>query len=409
MLKMIQLLTLFIVFSYSSAQAGLTCQHLFLETGKDVKIIKQISENVPSELNLKAKTYEATGNPKQISEEVSDLVLMMAHARTLIISDKEINEKGKLVLGLPIANGFFLELKYRSNSSQENKFVLDHINLLSPSGKQIDVSSNPIDVYDDRKLSKDRVNFEIGTYPDGFNITASIPTLIKGDVLKEILQLVPKLELLPKDIIREIAKESNLKELKSKANKAHMKYFIKRYSIRGVFKTLFKIVVYEPIKLAFTAAVIYIAANTTGVIGGHNTITELLMPSQTQSTQWVAKSINESIQSASLPANVKKQLQTLQSDLSSNNVADASQAKNAAAVDQNASKLQVSKDQYLWTTTMTDKETGKTATIIFISRDNKQGQISYAAIQVDPAKYKGLTNYIQSLGQFIAISSEDLK
>lgn len=380
------------------------CKQLFLETGKGVDIVMQTPET-PSELNLKARVFEATGNAKQISEEVSDLVLMMAQARSPIISDKEINQKGKLVLGLPIGNGFVLELKYKSNSTFEDKFVLDHINLLSPSGKQIDVSANPIDIYNDRKISKERVNFEIGTYPDGFNVNAVIPTLIKGDVLKEIQQLAPKLELLPKDVLRDLAKESNLNALKSRANKAYMKYFIKRYTVRGVFKTLFKILIYEPLKLGFTVGVVYFALSTTGVVGGPTSITEMLTPAR--NTEWVAKSLTDSIRAEALPTNIKKQLETLQTDL----VNDPAIKQNSTEIvaDQNAPKLQVTKDQYLWTTTVIDKDTGKAVTIIFVSRDHKNGQYSYAALKVDPVKYKNLIDYIKSIGQFIPVSSEDLK
>ena len=403
MLKMANLLLILMVFSFSTAQA-LLCKQLFLETGKGVNIVLQ-SPDSPSELNLKARVFEATGNAKEISQEVSDLVLMMAQARSPIISDKEINQKGKLVLGLPIGNGFVLELKYRSNSTFEDKFVLDHINLLSPSGKQIDVSANPIDIYDDRKISKERVNFEIGTYPNGYSVYANIPTLIKGDVLREIQQLAPKLELLPKDVLRELAKEANLKALKSKANKAYMKYFIKRYSIRGVFKTLFKIVVYEPIKMLFTVGVVYFAMSTTGMVNNPSNITEMLFPAK--SSEWVSKSLTDSIRAEALPADVKKQLEVLQTDL----VKDPSmnQSNNNTAADLNAPKLQVTKDQYLWTTTVVDKETGKAATVIFVSRDNKNGQVTYAAIKVDPEKFKSLIEYIRSIGQFIPVSSEDLK
>lgn len=401
---MMTLIPLFIVFSFSSSNAALLCKQLFLDAGKGVNITNQPNAVQPSELNLTARSFEATGNPKQISQEVSDLILMMAQARTPIVSEKEINEKGKLVLGLPIGNGFVLELKYRSNSTFENKFVLDHINLLSPSGKQIDVSANPIDIYDDRKISKERVNFEVGTYPDGYNINATIPTLIKGDVLKEIQQLTPKLELLPKDVLRELAKESNLQNLKKKANRAHMKYFIKRYSIRGVFKTLFKIVVYEPLKMLATVAIVYVAMTTSG--NSPSNITEFFMPKT--NNEWVAKSINDSINSETMPALVKKQLKNLQSQISENPALVSRELENAA-IDQNATKYQFSKSQYLWTTTLTDKESGKTETIIFISRDNGKGQINYAALRINPEHFKELIAHIRQIGQFIPVSPEDLK
>lgn len=403
--KMVHLLYILIVFGFTSAQAAVMCKDLFFETGKDVSVQHHANRNLPSELNLIGKAFDATGNSVKVSLEVSELINMMASSRSPIINGKEINEKGRLILGLPVGSGFVLELKYRANFTEGAKYVLDHINLLSPSGKQIDVSANPLDLYSDRILSRDRTNFEIGSYPDGYNITAKIPTVIMGDVLKEIQLLSPKLELLPKEVIREIARESNLKELKSKANKAYMKYFIKRYSFRGVFKTLFKLTVYEPLKIVLTAGILYVAASTVGITSNHS-ISEFFMPKQ--NTEWVAKSINESAQSKKLPANVKNQLQTLQSDLESHST-DAIQTKNNQAVDQNAAKLQVTKDQYLWTTTMTDKETGRSSTIIFISRDNQQGQISYAAIQVDPAKYQSLISYIKSIGQFIPVSDEDLK
>lgn len=405
MLKMIHIWSVFILVALFTphTQAKLMCQQLFLQTGKDVEVKSQINIETPSELNLRARSFEGA-DPKTISEEVKDLVLMMSQARSLIISDKEVNEKGRLLLGLPIGNGFSLELKYKSNSTEENKFVLDHINLISPSGKQLDVSANPIDNYDDRKLSKDRVNFEIGTYPDGYNITAKIPTLIRGEVLKEIQALAPKLELVPKDVIRELAKESDLKVLKSKANRAYMKYFIKRYSIRGAFKTVFKLIVYEPLKMLITLGIVYTAAHT--ITGGLPSIQELISPKS--NVEWVYSSLHNSAGATQVPAAVKQQLAQLETDLRGHQPG-AIQSPDQLPIDQNASKLQTTKDQYLWTSTATDKATGKTSTLIFVSSDNKKGQVNYSAIVVDPVKYASLISYIKSVGQFIPVTDEDLK
>lgn len=387
-----------------SAMAQLMCHQLLVQLDNDVTISKQESSETPSELNLQAKSFDAT-EPSQVSEQLSELVLMMAQSRSMIISEKEVNEKGRLLLGMPIGNGFFLELKYKSNSGTEPKYVLDHINMISPSGKQLDVSANPIDPYFDTKLSNERVNFEIGTYPNGFNVSARIPTVIKGQVLKEIQALAPKLELVPKEVIRELATESDIKVLKTKANRAYMKYFIKRYSVRGVFKTLFKLVVYEPLKLLLTLGVIYTAAHNFS--NGKISIQELLGPENIPNASWVGKALHETSSAEQIPADVRQQLSQLENDVRSKNVS-ASQSP-GTPLDQNASKLQVSKDQYLWTTNITDKATGRTATVIFVSSDNKQGQINYSAIVVDPVKYQKLIEYIKSVGQFIPVVPEDLK
>ena len=174
---------------------------------------------------------------------------------------------------------------------------------------------------------------------------------------------------------------------------------------RGVFKTLFKIMVYEPIKMLFTVGVVYFAVSTTGIVNSPGNITEMLFPAK--NAEWVSKSLTDSIRAESLPAEVKKQLEVLQSELISD--PSMNQSKNNTAVDLNSPKLQVTKDQYLWTTTIIDKDTGRASTIIFVSRDNKNGQFTYAALKVDPEKYKSLIEYIKSIGQFIPVSSEDLK
>jgi len=387
-----------------SATAQMMCHQLIDQLQNDVTITRKESTETPSELNLAAKSFDAV-EPAKVSEQVKELVLMLAQSRSMIISDKEINQKGRLLLGMPVGNGFTLELKYKSNSGAEPKYVLDHINLISPSGKQLDVSANPIDPYFDTKLSSERVNFEIGTYPDGFNITATIPTVIKGKVLREIQELAPKLELVPKEVVRELTTESDLKVLKSKANRAYMKYFIKRYSVRGVFKTLFKLVVYEPLKLILTLGVVYTAANTFS--NGKISISEAFGPKASNNIEWVSKSLHDSASAEQVPAEVRRQITQLEGDLraKSNSASEAP----GTPLDQNASKIQFSKDQYLWTTTMTDKATGRTATVIFVSSDNKQGQVNYTAIVVDPVKYKKLIDYIKSVGQFIPVTPEDLK
>lgn len=386
-----------------TAMAQLMCHQLTAQLQNDVVITNKESSETPSELNLAAKSFDAV-EPHKVSEQVNELVLMLSQSRSMIISGKEINEKGRLLLGMPIGNGFHLELKYKSNSGTEPKYVLDHINLISPSGKQLDVSTNPIDPYFDTKLSSERVNFEIGTYPDGFNINATIPTVIKGKVLKEIQGLAPKLELVPKEIIRELANESDLNILKKKANRAYMKYFIKRYSVRGVFKTLFKLIVYEPLKLVLTLGVVYTAANTFS--GGKINIQEAFGPKATSNVEWVSKSLNESAAAEQIPTDVRSQLNLLAGDLGAKNSA-ATEAP-GTPLDQNAAKLQMTRDQYLWTTTLTDKATGRTSTVIFVSSDNKQGQVNYTAIVVDPVKYKKLIDYIKSVGQFIPVTPEDL-
>lgn len=387
-----------------TVSAQMMCHQLTAQLQNDVVITKKDSSEVPSELNLAAKSFDAV-EPRKISEQVNELVLMLSQSRSMIISDKEINQKGRLLLGMPIGNGFSLELKYKSNSGVEPKYVLDHVNLISPSGKQLDVSANPIDPYFDTKLSSERVNFEIGTYPDGFNINATIPTVIKGKVLKEIQELAPKLELVPKEVIRELANESDLNLLKKKANRAYMKYFIKRYSVRGVFKTLFKLVFYEPLKLILTLGVVYTAAHTFS--GGKISINEAVGTHSTANVEWVSKSLNQTAAAAQMPVEVRLQISQLSGDLLTKS-GGATEAP-GTPLNQNAAKLQTSSDQYLWTTTLTDKATGRTSTVIFVSSDNKQGQVSYSAIVVDPVKYKKLIDYIKSAGQYIPVTAADLK
>lgn len=391
----------------SYASAAMSCANLFLALGKGVEVRKTQAREDLSQLNLTETTFEASANSSRFQHEVSELVGMMAYSRPPVISDKEINSKGKIVLGLQIGNGFSLELKYRHiiHETEGNIYVLDHINMYTPSGKQLDVSSNPIDAYDIRKLADGRKNYEIESYPGEHNVTARIPTFIGGDVMREIQNLAPKLELVPKDVIRELAKESDVKALRKKANLAYMKYFIKRYSIRGIFKTLFKVVVYNPIQLVATAGIIYVATHTMNV-GSVSSISELIFPKQ--NTEWVSPSIQDSASSQALPATVREQLTALSADLEAKQVTINKDAT-GTAMDLNASHMQISNNQYLWATTMTDKVTGKTVSIIFISRDNKHGQVSYAALQVDSFKYKNLINYIQSVGQFIPVTPEDLK
>lgn len=396
--------------TFNIAASAPMCYQLFLNTSKDVKIEMKSSseESQASELNIRPKSFEAAAKTKEFNNQIAEIVSMMAVAREPVVSDKEINIKGKLKLGLRIGNGFTLELKYRHqfHETEGAMYILEHINMFSPTGKQLDISSSPIHAYDVRKLSLDRTNFEIGTYPDGFRIQAKIPTMIKGDVMREIQELSPKLELVPKEILSEIAKESNFKELQKKANRAYMKFFIKRYFFRGLFKSAYKLFFYEPLKLTLSAGIIYVAVHQMGALNQSGKISEFFLPKH--NIEWVKDSVKDSANAKALPINVKTQLLDLASDLETQKITIEPNA-NGKAMDQNSTRLQVSKDQYLWTTTVTDRETGREVTLIFLSRDNKQGHVEYVALQVDPIKYKELIGHIRSIGQLIPLTSEDLK
>lgn len=396
--------------AFNVAASAPMCHQLFFNTSKDVKIQQKYApdDSNASELILRPKTFEASNKSSEFDRELSEIVSMMSIAREPVVSDKEINVKGKLKLGLRIGNGFMLEMKYR-HLFHENEgaiYILEHINMYSPTGKQLDISSSPIHAYDIRKLSVDRTNFEIGTYPDGHRIEARIPTMIKGDIMSEIQKLAPKLELVPKEILAEISKESDITALRKKANKAYTKYFIKRYFFRGLFKSAYKLFFYEPLKLTLSASIIYVAVHQLGALNQSGKISEFFLPKH--NVEWVKESIKESADSKALSLNIKTQLQDLASDIETQKVIIEPNA-NGKAMDQNSTRMQVTKDQYLWTSTVTDRETGQEVTLIFLSRDNKQGHVEYVALQVDPIKYKVLIEHIRSIGQMIPFSAEDLK
>ena len=407
MLKSLSLLTFLMISGLEFTSAAPSCKQLVLGGSPGVAIGLTEADR-PSELNLVSSSFEASHDKKEVSRQVSEVVGMMAQARGPIISDKEINEKSKITLGLSIGNGFSLELKYKHmlHETEGEIYVLDHINMYTPSGKQMDVSSNPIDAYDIRKLAVNRNNFEIGTYPDGYNISANVATIIKGDVLKEIRALAPKLELVPKEEIRQLAKESDLAVLKKKANRTYMKYFIKKYSVRGIFKTAFKLVIYEPLKAFITVGVaaLFLSTHSPGMM---NKISDIFLPKEPQKIEWVKRSLDEHSQGTNMPEKVKQQLRTLREGLEASE--PRATVSNGDAMNLNAPRLQTASDEYMWTTTITDKSSGKSMTLIFLSHDNKQGEIKYIALQVDPAKYKDLIQYIKTAGQFIPVSDEDLK
>ena len=387
------------------ASATMMCQQLFLQTSKEVAVNRMQDPEALAELSLQAITFEAT-EPLAVARETKEIILMMAQSRGLIISDKEVNEKGKLQLGMPIGNGFSIELKYESHSMEEPRYVLDHMDVLSPTGKIV-LSSNPIDMHDVRKLARSKTNFEIEAYGVGLDVMAKIPTLISGGVLREIQEMSPKLELLPKDVIRQLSNEPTLALLKKKANRAYMKYYIKRYLVRGVFKTAFKIALW-PLKGLALAGILYMSAHTFNGFG-NSTIQNMMRPMQPTQSEWVYKSIQESVAGEGIPAAVKLQLTALEADLRTDSDTAANPVTENIALDQNAPKLQVARDQYMWTTNITDPATGKTASIIFVSSDNRHGQVNYTAIQVDPTKYAQLISYIKATGQFIPVTAADLK
>jgi hypothetical protein len=330
-----------------------------------------------------------------------ELIRMISATRAVQFSYKAFRGKeyGELVIGIPLANKYSLEISYKSDyrEGQEETYGADSVKIVTPSGKA-ELARGNMRHIETGSFHKD-LQIDLTDYPAiaDRNFTVSVPEVISADALGVFNKIAPKLDYLTKAELREISKTNNYLKLKALIHIRHAKARIKEFLFKGPFKTFYKLVFGLPLTYFLLVQVNThfqpeIMAAKSMLAGDQN--------------QWVSQTLSRSLEAEQVPVSVKNDIRKLMSafDAGQMNQTMSSQMKREFPPDLNApGKFQVSKDQYMWIEKVVDQTQNKEVTLLFVSQDSRAGQIQYAVTVLDSEKYKTLIAYMNSHGQFLPL------
>lgn len=335
---------------------------------------------------------------------VMELVRMIAATRSVKFSYKAFigKEFGEIILGFPLKNRYSLEITYKSDYRDGVKiFTADKVTLITPSG-HADIAQKNVQTIEGGLI--DKLNIDLSDYPGiaDNNFRIHIPSEITGNALELFeSKIAKKLDLLDKNDLWKIAQSNSYAKMKALINYRAFMAMMKDYHIKGVFKTYVKWVA-----VPLFGGLMLWQANTHMPNQMHSarlTIQNLITGPQ---TPWLRSSLDQFMMADHVPVPVKTQIKELQVEFDRN----ASQSQAIAALNRQfppnlnfPGKFQLSKDQYMWVTKEFDQSKGRDVTLLFITQDNKFGQIEYAVAEIDPTKYSSLIKFLESKGQFLPL------
>ncbi|MNK06308.1 hypothetical protein D3C87_242030 [compost metagenome] len=174
------------------AQAQITCGPIFSEG-----------------LSFSVGAFEASNqnNPAKVPDLLAKILAMSASTMGESLGPKFTLEKGHIVLGKPLKEGWSMELEYiQDMRTTEVTYRLAEILLVKPNGERTKISKAPTTA-DGLQLSKTHMTpSELLTDADAFRVLQNIeaPTVIRGELWKALNKWIPYVEFANRSTLREI-------------------------------------------------------------------------------------------------------------------------------------------------------------------------------------------------------------
>jgi len=362
-----------------------------------------------------ALSHLATGGGFEINERslspketaaVMELVRMIAATRAVSFSYKEFKDHGKLILGIPLRNRYSLEITYKSDYRDNQRvFVADQVVLITPSG-HADIAQKNVQNIEGGLVEK--LNIDLSDYPGlrDNNFLIHIPAEISGKTLQIFEHKIAKrLSLLTKDELVKVSAYKNYWSMRTSLWSKSVMAKIREYHIKGVFKTYVKYLAVPVLAVAtiWTGNTYFPVQTHQARLAITHTVKDVLNGPQ---NPWLKASLDQFAMAEHLPLAVKNQIRDLQADFDKNSKAPevtAALNKQFSPTINSSNKFQLNKDQFMWISTEFDKAKNKDVTLLFITQDNKYGQIEYAVAEIDRQKYEPLIKFLESKGQFLPL------
>jgi len=225
-----------------------------MKSNSDRVILKK-HENSEAIEKLVIEEMGFSNKPDEASIEMMRLLLQNS---SYVLEEKNVLTKGELSIGIPIKDGYFFEVTYKTMSTERSQFIVDKITLRTPTGtgskKVAEGFLKPGEVK--IKKSEHEIGDILGT---GVNAKIKIPLIIDGPLLDKIDKLSKFFEYFRKDELRNLLRTNSMMKIRT--------VFEFRRARDVFFKVLFK----EPMKAAIGMGFIILAtglvANPINMVG----------------------------------------------------------------------------------------------------------------------------------------------
>lgn len=172
-------------------------------------------------LDNKDFSSEKQDNAKELPLLMSKILKMSSHTLSESMSPKLTLEKGEIILGQPLSEGWTLEFSYKMDArTQDKAYRLSEIIAVKPNGDKVKISKNPT-TSDGKNFDKNHIALEelltakIEVPLDVLK-TIEAPVLIRGKLLEQIHKWLPYLEFMNRDKMR-LMEVADLQGLKTSA------------------------------------------------------------------------------------------------------------------------------------------------------------------------------------------------
>lgn len=206
-----------------------------------VELKKHTNSEAPEKLVI-----EELGFSQKTDEASIEMMRMLLQNSSYVLEEKNVLTKGELAIGIPVKDGYYFEVTYKSMSSERSQFIVDKITLRTPTGTGSKKIAEGFLKAGEVKIKK--AEHEIGDIlGEGVNAKIKIPLIIDGPLLNKIDKLSKFFEFFRKDELRKLLQTSSMLKIRT--------VFEYRRARDVFFKVLFK----EPMKAAIGMGFIILA------------------------------------------------------------------------------------------------------------------------------------------------------
>lgn len=393
-------LLIFILSYFATLLAyGQSCENLFSEIAETtqpeitVEEIKSNSDRIelqkitnsptPEKLTLEASRFSENVNQASI-----ELMRLLLQNSSYVLEEKNVLTKGEFTLGIPVKDGYFFEVTYKSVSNERSQFIIEKISLKTPTGT--DSKKLAEGILKANEVSIKKAEFDLqGALGEGIHAKLKIPLVIDGALLTKLDTLAKFFEYFSKEEMRKLLKTDSMAKIRW-----HFEY---RHA-RDIFK---KILFKEPMKMALTVG-IFLAV--TGNIPSFNKV-ETPAPAAIEA---IAPSvlITDRINHFNIP----KDAQVLKTEINNLNLQVRSYFKPEYQYSGSPKSLDIqldyknifSQQHQTWVFEKADPYNKSIHTYIVFSEEKASSlgpAIQYMVMEIDAAKYPELIKYIKNQGQ----------
>lgn len=371
-----------------AAHAAGTCESLFFapiqpvrmaSDSSRVEITKVTDAPVRSRLVVEEGAF-----PRDTNQAAIELMRMLVRNNDFKLEDKNVLLKNKFTVGIPLREGYTLQLTYESRSNANPRFVLqDRLVLVTPAGREVRVTE---ELMSRDQLSLARNEYELADYAElGQQLRLRVPLVVEGPLLSKVARLADYFEYFTKEELGRIVRSSSMLRIET------------LFQIRRARHVFFKVLIKEPFKFMIGGALAFAVFNSQMIVPQHREV-PTAAPAEISAT-YVANTLNNIAVPAGQPA-LRQEFRTLQAEVAQKIARHSFSEISAFDVRIDPENV-FSREHNVFVFSRVNENTGSTHTYLVFAKDISQNRnlaIQYYVVEISAARYANLIAYINGQG-----------